>query len=182
MLEHLKRLELLTHFKAPSHRKISPIRVTKRKEYLELVTGGHVLFPGSDGKDTLYGRGTLFWHRGGENTIYRYHTDDPYSCYSIEFEVEGGGRICPRVTIPLHTETLTGFVEDVFRRYHAGESESPAAIVTIHPGPLTPEEDYRPIVDDMFEAMRELLPEISPDRVYMTVSEIAHWGFSGRYL
>ena len=126
MLKHLIRLELLAYFKAPSERKIKPIRVTKRKEYLELVTGGHVLFSGSDGKDTLYGRGTLFWHRGGENTIHRYHSDDPYSCYSIEIEVDGGERICPRVTIPLQTEQLMGFADDAFRRYHAGEQDNPA--------------------------------------------------------
>ena len=35
MLKHLKRLELLTYFKAPVQKKINPIRVTKRKEYLE---------------------------------------------------------------------------------------------------------------------------------------------------
>ena len=132
MLNHLKRLELLTYFKAPAQRKINPIRVTKRKEYLELMLGGHVLFPGPDGKDTLYGRGTLFWHRGGENTIHRYHSDDPYSCYSIEFEVEGGERICPRVTIPLHTEQLLVFAEDVFRRYHAGEHDNPAFCAMVY--------------------------------------------------
>ena len=83
---------------------------------------------------------------------------------------------------PVCADNLAVRIEEDCWISFRGESESPAAIVTIHPGPLTPEEDYRPIVDDMFEAMRELLPEISPDRVYMTVSEIAHWGFSGRYL
>lgn len=125
MLKHLKKLEMISFFKAPANEKINPGKASENMEYLELVSGGHTLFSGPDGKNTLYGRGSLFWHRAGEHTIHRYHGDDPYSCYVFKFEVENGKRLCPRVTIPLQTEHLMGFAEDVFRRYHAGEQENP---------------------------------------------------------
>lgn len=125
MLNHLRKMEMIGFFRAPANEKIKPGRSAENMEYLELVSSGHTLFSGPDGKNTLYGRGSLFWHRSGENTIYRYHGDDPYSCYVFKFEVEKSKRVCPRVTIPLQTDQLMGFAEDVFRKYHAGEQENP---------------------------------------------------------
>ena len=125
MQQHLKKLVMISFFKAPAHEKLRPAYTSENLEYLELVTGGHTLFSGPDGKNTLYGRGSLFWHKEGEHTIYRYHEDDPYSCYVFKFEVDKGKRPCPRVTIPQQTELLLGFAEDVFRRYHAGEQKNP---------------------------------------------------------
>lgn len=61
------------------------------------------------------------------------------------------------------------------------ESE-PSALVVIHPGPLTPEEDYKKIVDAMFEVMKEVLPQIPAARIYMTVAQIDHWGWNGGLL
>lgn len=63
-----------------------------------------------------------------------------------------------------------------------GDSEQPAALVTIHPGPMTPESDYSPIVAGFFETIKAVLPEISQDHIYMTLSEIRHWGWGGRKL
>lgn len=125
MLRHLKRLEMVSFFKAPAHEKLRPGCSSDTLEYLELVSDGHTFFSGPDGKNTLYGRGSLFWHKDGEHTIYRYRGDDPYSCYVFRFEVEKSRRLCPRVTIPVQTEQLLGFAEDVFRRYHGGEQDNP---------------------------------------------------------
>ena len=58
----------------------------------------------------------------------------------------------------------------------------PSALVVIHPGPLTPVEDYRKIVDAMFGVMKEVLPQISAARIYMTVAQIDHWGWNGGLL
>ena len=60
--------------------------------------------------------------------------------------------------------------------------KDPSALVTIHPGPLTPESDYRPIVDAMFGVMAEVLPQIPKERIYMTVSQISFWGWDGGLL
>lgn len=63
-----------------------------------------------------------------------------------------------------------------------GDSKQPSALVTIHPGPMTPEEDYASIVGGFFATLQEVLPQISADRIYMTISEIRHWGWAGRKL
>lgn len=83
---------------------------------------------------------------------------------------------------PMCADNLTVVFYDNAYISFRGEDDAPAAVVTINPGPLTPEEDYRPIVDDMFAVMNELIPDIKNDRIYMTVSEISHWGFGGKYL
>ena len=125
MLSSLGKMYMIGFFRAPANEKIKPGKAQPNMEYLELVSGGHTLFSGPDGKNTLYGRGSLFWHREGEHTIHRYRGDDPYSCYVFKFEVEKGLRPCPRVTIPQQTERLLAFAEDAFRRYHAGEQNNP---------------------------------------------------------
>ncbi len=132
MLQHLKRITSVVFFKAPAYKKLRPVTIEKNMECLELLSGGHVFFAGPDGKNTVYGRGSLFWHREGENTVHRYREDDPYSCYVFEFEVEKKKKICPRVTIPLYTEPLMGFAEEMFRRYHSGESENPAFCAMVY--------------------------------------------------
>ncbi|MCR5006282.1 MAG: hypothetical protein K6A77_10300 [Clostridiales bacterium] len=63
-----------------------------------------------------------------------------------------------------------------------GDAEEPAALVTIHPGPLTPEKDYAMIVAGFFATLQRVLPEIPQQRIYMTISEIRHWGWNGRKL
>ena len=125
MMDHLKKLQLISFFKAPLNARIGSVKTAENVEYLELVTDGHVLFSGPDGKNTSYGRGSLFWHREGEHTIHRYHENDPYSCYVFRFEVRKGERPCPRITIPQQTENLMEFAKDMFRRYHGEEQENP---------------------------------------------------------
>lgn len=132
MYDHLKKLQMISFFKAPAHKKIKPVAIGSGFEYLELVTDGHVFFSGPNGKNTIFGRGTLFWHKKGENTIYRYPEDDPYSCYVFRFEVENVKRRVPRISFPLHTEQLIGFAADSFRNYHSGEQENPAFAVMIY--------------------------------------------------
>ena len=61
-------------------------------------------------------------------------------------------------------------------------AEEPSALVVVHPGPMTPVEDYRPIIDGFFRVLEEDMPEVAKDRIYMTVSEIRYWGWDGRLL
>ena len=63
-----------------------------------------------------------------------------------------------------------------------GTVDAPSALAVIHPGPLTPPEDYRPIVKAFFDVLAEILPELPKERVYMTVSQIDHWGWNGALL
>lgn len=114
-------------FSAPPATKIRPNYVGENTEYLELVTAGHTLFSGPEGKNTRYERGSLFWHRKGEHTIYRYYEDQiPYSCYVFLFQSELKKRVVPRVTIPVQTEKLIAFAAEAFREFHSGEKNNPA--------------------------------------------------------
>ena len=125
IMEELKDLQV-AFFSAPRNAKIKPQYVQEEEEYLELITDGHTLFPGPNGKNTRYERGSLFWHKKGEHTIHRYYPDDPYSCYVFRFSTMNRKRAIPRVTIPVQTEKLISFAAEAFRNYHSGEQKNPA--------------------------------------------------------
>ena len=63
-----------------------------------------------------------------------------------------------------------------------GDAGQPAALVTIHPGPMTPEKDYAGIVAGFFKTVKDVLPDIPKERIYMTVSNISLWGWNGALL
>ena len=132
MDDALKELMGVSLYHAPRDTVITSVRVAPETEYLELLTAGHTFFEGPDGHGREYGRGTLFWHMPAERTICRYRGDDPYSCYVFRFRVVGGGRPCPRITIPFHTERLIGFAEDAFRQYHSGEQGNAAFCAMVY--------------------------------------------------
>ena len=64
-----------------------------------------------------------------------------------------------------------------FRGDHLG----PSANVQVHPGPLTPVEDYGKIVNAFFPVLMEML-DTSKDHIYITISETQYWGFDGEYI
>lgn len=73
-------------------------------------------------------------------------------------------------------------IDDVEWICFRGDEKEPSALVTIHPGPMTPTTHYKTIVDELFCAMAELTPTIPKNRIYMTVSQIDYWGFDGGLL
>ena len=132
MSEKVKQLETVGLYHAPKNARIKPFVIPADFEYLELIVSGHTFFRRENGPETEYGRGTLFWHTGGEHTVYRYREDDPYSCYVFKFGSPGGNRPCGRVSTPLRTERLIGFAEDAFRLYHSGEQDNPAFCMMVY--------------------------------------------------
>ena len=58
----------------------------------------------------------------------------------------------------------------------------PSALVVLHPGPLTPKKDYARIVAGIFRTLKEELPRIRENRIYVTVAQIDYWGWDGRLL
>ena len=76
---------------------------------------------------------------------------------------------------------LFSFQDDVWLEFRENH-EDVAMLVEFHPGPMTPVSDYKAIVDDFFEVFQEYLPEIDPGRIYVTVSQIDHWGWNGGLL
>ena len=62
-----------------------------------------------------------------------------------------------------------------------GDYTVPSANIQVHPGPLTPVEDYEKIVKAFFLVLTEML-DAPKDHIYITISEIQHWGFDGEYI
>lgn len=93
--------------------------------------------------------------------------------FAKAFEAAGEPVVAGNILVEIDGERWISF---------RGNAEAPAAVVTIHPGPMTPKEDYAPIVAGFFETLKAVLPEIPQDRIYMTLSEIKSWGWDGKLL
>lgn len=83
--------------------------------------------------------------------------------------------------VPVSKNLLT-VIQDAQWMDFRGDSSRPAALLTVQPGPLTPEKDYAPIVAAFFRTIQQTLPQIPQERIYMTVANIDHWGWNGRLL
>lgn len=59
-----------------------------------------------------------------------------------------------------------------------GDVESPTAHILVCPGPLTPSEDYRRIIDAFFSILVEEL-ETQKDHIYINILEFQNWGYDG---
>lgn len=72
-------------------------------------------------------------------------------------------------------------VEDGLFINFRGDYTTPSANVQVHPGPLTPVEDYEKIVKAFFPILIEAL-DTPADHIYITTSEIEYWGFDNQFL
>ena len=60
--------------------------------------------------------------------------------------------------------------------------DQPTALAVMHPGYLTPKEDYEKLTVGTFRLLKEEFPEINPKRIYITFSQIDFWGWDGMLL
>ena len=72
-------------------------------------------------------------------------------------------------------------VEDGLFINFRGDYDTPSANVQVHPGPLTPVEDYEKIVKAFFPILVDELGT-PPDHIYITTSEIEYWGFDNQFI
>ena len=72
-------------------------------------------------------------------------------------------------------------IEDGMYIQFRGDDQGPSANVQVHPGPLTPKKDYEKIVEAFFPVLVNAL-ETPQNKIYITISEIQHWGFDGEYV
>ena len=90
-------LRAVGFFSAPSDRIVRPVGIGPGEELCEILTGGKVFFE-QDGELRTFGRGTIFWHIAGDETICRTPSEDPYRCLTIRFTVMEDRRVMPRVS------------------------------------------------------------------------------------
>lgn len=82
---------------APDHARITPVRIPENIELVELITDGKVFFE-VDGRVQTFGKGTIFWHRAGDETIWRTTPEAPYRCAVFHFIVSDLHRPAARVS------------------------------------------------------------------------------------
>jgi AraC-like DNA-binding protein len=93
----LKELKQVAFYMAPDDARVTPVQIPENVELVELITGGEVFFE-VDGEEKTFGKGTIFWHQAGEQTIWRTTPESPYRCAVFLFLVSDLDRPVPRVS------------------------------------------------------------------------------------
>ena len=123
MFDHARQLTGVLYYEAPAGRTIRPVQIKPGTECVELISGGEVFFS-VDGAERRFGKGAVFWHRGGEFTVHRYPAGHPYRCYVFRFAVRGGcSRPGPRVAVWEPGEEAAAFGAEMFAAFHSGTED-----------------------------------------------------------
>lgn len=107
---HYKRIQYCEMFTAPST-PIQPAVVHENTELLEIITGGVIYHDTAEGRE--FRSGSIFWHQGGDYTIYRTSPSDPYRCLCISFITDGSPRPLPRCGMWGYAPEFRSFVENM---------------------------------------------------------------------
>ena len=108
---HYEKLLRCSFFSAP-RTSIKPYMIPEGTELIEIITAGEVYHPEYGCK--VGRRGTIFWHRAGEYTVWRTPENDPYRCLVLSFAVKPGeNRPVPRVNYWGVFPELSTFAEDM---------------------------------------------------------------------
>jgi AraC-like DNA-binding protein len=113
-------LKKAAFYRAPAHAGVRPYHLPPRIELIEVVTGGNVYF-GPEKQPAEYGRGTIFWHRAGEHTIWNTTPEAPYRCAVFRFHVDREQTVTPRVSQWDMENDLDRFVLESMRLFHRRE-------------------------------------------------------------
>ncbi|OGV58081.1 MAG: hypothetical protein A2X45_25825 [Lentisphaerae bacterium GWF2_50_93] len=107
------------YFRAPKSQRISPHTIQPGFEYIELLTGGKLLFE-MNSREHIFEYGTMFWHIPGDMTIHKYLPDFPYECLCLRFKRPEGksGRTYPRMTVWENREDALSFSDKVIKAFH----------------------------------------------------------------
>jgi AraC-like DNA-binding protein len=97
IVEHIHELKQVGYYMAPDNANVRPVRIPDHIELIELLTGGEVSFE-IDGEFKAFGKGTIFWHKAGEETIWRTKPSAPYRCAVFLYSVNDLNRPVPRVS------------------------------------------------------------------------------------
>ena len=108
----------VSYYKAPKF-KINPFVIREGFEYIEILTGGKLLFA-LDNKEQVFEYGTMFWHIPGDHTIHKYLPDFPYECLCLRFKRRNKvlARDFPRVAIWENREESLSFSDKVIKAFH----------------------------------------------------------------
>ena len=133
MFDSLEQIFFVGHWQAPAHSPVHPTLISSGTEYIEILTNGRVWYEDDGGARRLYGRGTIFWHRGGEHTIHDFPSGEPYGCYVVRFAVgPDAPRLVPHVSCPVNSEALLAFLQEMFQGQHQSLQPNPMAVYSLY--------------------------------------------------
>ncbi|HBC86913.1 MAG TPA: hypothetical protein DCZ94_08170 [Lentisphaeria bacterium] len=109
----------VSYFRAPRHHNINPHIIQAGFEYIEVLTGGKLLFE-HNSKEQIFEYGTMFWHIPGDMTIHKYLPDFPYECLCLRFirPDDTGKRAFPRLTVWENREESLSFSDKIIKSFH----------------------------------------------------------------
>ncbi len=102
-----------------------PRKIPPGVEAAELLTGGKVWFSPDSSPEKCYGRGSIFWHRSGEQTVCHSDPADPYRCLAIYFRVrENETCPSPRIGRWNSAASMELFVADILNLFRRNGTEN----------------------------------------------------------
>jgi len=111
-------LKNIGFYVAPDDADITPFQIPENIELVELITDGQVMFEVNGVEKTL-GKGTIFWHKSGEYTIYRTTPENPYRCAVFKFSVNDTHRPAPRVSFWNSNSQVECFTSECLELFHS---------------------------------------------------------------
>ncbi|MDD5482317.1 MAG: AraC family transcriptional regulator [Kiritimatiellae bacterium] len=84
-------LKRVFYYKAPHHKRITPVKIPVKHEYIELLTDGEVYFGEGAGR-AAHGCGHMFWHIPGDFSVYDNNPEFPYQCLALLFKTGNTGQ------------------------------------------------------------------------------------------
>ncbi len=131
LTERLHRIERVSLYMAPADAKITPVKLPENSETVELITGGEVFFE-VDAQTKKLGKGTIFWHRAGEETIWQTSPGAPYRCAVFHFSVTDRNRPAPRVSFWNEDADLDRFTSECLNLFHTRELNTEALTLYVY--------------------------------------------------
>ncbi len=129
--DKIEKLVHIGYFKSQKGGAPNPTTIREGCEYIELITGGNVLFDDGFGEKER-GCGTVFWHQPGENTIFRSPPDDYYECLTVLFRIKPPlRRAAPRMSSWDPVEARS-FSDEALRSFHDDSVDRDMLCLYVH--------------------------------------------------
>ena len=114
---HLKFMYNCSFFTPPASGVITPKQVLPCAEWVEVITDGVVFFEW-EGKLREFRKGTIFWHKAGDWTVWQTTREEPYSCGVFLFDTDGAPPVPPRVSQWASAISSRDFIVDASQAFH----------------------------------------------------------------
>ena len=166
---HLRTMHNCSFFTPPPSGKIAPWKIEPNFEWIEVITDGVVFFEW-EGREREFRKGTIFWHRTGEWTVWKTSPQEPYSCGVFLFETDGVLPEVSRVSQWASAISIRDFIVDAAQAFHRHTVEPEILASYVYNMLLR---SASPIISSQFpQQLEELLFQID-QRGFLSIAELA---------